>query len=187
MRQAAGIAIVLGCAVLAAPGCGGSDGKKTTSHTSSQAAAPKTVTTDKSRRAARTPSAKRTPARTAPKTTTVKVMKTRYGKILVDGKGRALYLFTRESTPTVQCYGACAKAWPVFRANGNVRAGTGADRHLIGTTSRRDRTKQVTYAGHPLYYYVTDRKSGQVTCQNVDEYGGTWLVVSPGGTAIRRS
>jgi predicted lipoprotein with Yx(FWY)xxD motif len=115
------------------------------------------------------------------------VMKTRYGRILVDGRGRALYLFTRETTPTVRCYGACATAWPVFHARGNVRAGTGADRHLIGTTSRRDGTKQVTYAGHPLYNYVTDRKPGQVTCQNVDEYGGTWLVVAPGGTAIRGS
>jgi predicted lipoprotein with Yx(FWY)xxD motif len=156
MRRPIDIAMVLGSVVLVAAGCGGSH-KQTSTRTSRQAA----------------------------KTTTVKVMKTRYGKILVDGRGRALYLFTRESTPTVRCYGACATAWPVFHATGDLRAGTGADSHLIGTTSRRDGTKQVTYAGHPLYHYVTDRKPGQVTCQNVDEYGGTWLVVSPGGTAIR--
>jgi predicted lipoprotein with Yx(FWY)xxD motif len=180
MRRPIGIAIVLGSLVLAAAGCGGSD-TQTTGRTSSPA--PATRTSDQSRRAARGPS----PTRPAAKTTTVKVMKTRYGEILVDGQGRALYLFTRESTPTVRCYGACATAWPVFHASGNVRAGTGADRHLISTTSRRDGTKQVTYAGHPLYYYVTDRKPGQVTCQNVDEYGGTWLVVAPGGIAIRGS
>jgi predicted lipoprotein with Yx(FWY)xxD motif len=182
MRRPIGIAVVLGSVVLAVAGCGGSD-KKTSSQKNRSAATPATGTSDQSRRAARTRSAKRTVA----KTTTVKVMTTRYGRILVDGQGRALYLFTRESTPTVRCYGACATAWPVFHARGNLRAGTGADRHLIGTISRRDGTKQVTYAGHPLYYYVTDRKPGQVTCQNVDEYGGTWLVVAPGGTAIRRS
>jgi predicted lipoprotein with Yx(FWY)xxD motif len=168
---------VLGLAVLAAAGCGGSD-KKTTTQTTAPAGA-----TGQSRQATGTPSAKRTAA----STTTVRVMKTRYGQILVDGQGRALYLFTRESSSAARCYGACANGWPVFHANGNVRAGTGANSHLIGTTSRRDGTRQVTYAGHPLYYYVTDRRPGQVTCQNVDEYGGTWLVVAPGGTAIRRS
>jgi predicted lipoprotein with Yx(FWY)xxD motif len=181
MRRPIAIAVVLGSLVLAAAGCGGSD-KQASSRTSSRAATPATGTTGESR-AARTTNVKRTVA----KTTTVKVMTTRYGRILVDGRGRALYLFTRETTPTVRCYGACATAWPVFHASGNVRAGTGADPHLIGTTSRRGGTKQVTYAGHPLYHYVTDRKPGQVTCQNVDEYGGTWLVVAPDGTAIRGS
>jgi predicted lipoprotein with Yx(FWY)xxD motif len=180
MRRAICIAAVVGSVVLAAAGCGGGDAK-TTSRTSTPAQA--TNSSDQSHRAARTANAERTTA----KTTTVKVMKTRYGRILVDGRGRALYLFTRESSPTVRCYGACATAWPVFHARGNVRAGTGADRRLIGTTRRRGGTKQVTYAGHPLYYYVTDRKPGQVTCQNVVEYGGTWLVVAPGGTAIRRT
>ena len=60
----------------------------------------------------------------------------------------------------------------------------GADRKLIGTTRRRDGRRQVTYRGHPLYYYASDRKPGQVTCQNVAEYGGTWLVVAPSGNAI---
>jgi predicted lipoprotein with Yx(FWY)xxD motif len=126
------------------------------------------------------PSAKR-----AGPTTTVKVMRTRYGRILVDGRGRALYLFTREGTARSRCYGACAKAWPVFFSRGPVRAGSGANARLVGTTGRRDGRRQVTYNGHPLYYYVTDRAPGQVTCQNVAEYGGTWLVVAPSGTAIR--
>jgi predicted lipoprotein with Yx(FWY)xxD motif len=119
------------------------------------------------------------------RTTTVKVMRTRYGRILVDGNGRALYLFTKEGGPRAQCYGACADAWPVFYARGRLRAGAGADADLIGTTRRRDGRRQVTYKGHALYYYVTDRAPGQVTCQNVVEFGGTWLVVSPAGVAIR--
>jgi predicted lipoprotein with Yx(FWY)xxD motif len=160
------IPAVLG--LIAFTGCGGTD-KQASSQETRKAGAPTAA------------------KRTAAKPTTVEVMKTRYGRILVDGRGRALYLFTRESGPTARCYGACANAWPVFGAGGSVRAGTGANRHLIGTTHRRDGTRQVTYAGHPLYYYVTDRRPGEVTCQNVDEYGGTWLVVAPGGTAIRRS
>jgi predicted lipoprotein with Yx(FWY)xxD motif len=122
---------------------------------------------------------------TAKRTTTVKVMKTRYGRILVDGSGRALYLFTRERGSAARCYGGCADAWPVFYARGKVRAGSGADQDLIGTTRRKGGRRQVTYKGHPLYYYVTDRKPGQVTCQDVTEFGGTWLVVAPRGNAIR--
>jgi predicted lipoprotein with Yx(FWY)xxD motif len=124
------------------------------------------------------------PAHAARTSTTVKVMKTRYGRILVDGDGRALYLFTRERGAASRCYGACADAWPVFFARGKLRAGSGAEARLIGTTRRKDGRRQVTYAGHPLYYYVTDREPGQVTCQNVVEYGGTWLVVAPSGKAI---
>jgi predicted lipoprotein with Yx(FWY)xxD motif len=118
------------------------------------------------------------------RTTTVKVMRTRYGRILVDDNGRALYLFTRERTSKASCYGACADAWPVFYARGRVRAGRGADQDLIGTTRRRNGRRQVTYKGHPLYYYVTDRRPGQVTCQNVTEFGGTWLVVAPSGSPV---
>jgi predicted lipoprotein with Yx(FWY)xxD motif len=149
--------------VAAAPGCGGDD---STTDSGAAPAAGKVV-------------------ETAKRTTTVKVMKTRYGRILVDGNGRALYLFTHERSSTSRCYGACADAWPVFHAPGRVRAGGGADRNAIGTTRRRDGRRQVTYKGHPLYHYVTDRKPGQVTCQNVTEYGGTWLVVAPSGNAIR--
>jgi predicted lipoprotein with Yx(FWY)xxD motif len=68
---------------------------------------------------------------------------------------------------------------------GKPRARAGVDADLLGTTRRRDGRRQVTYNGHPLYYYVTDTKPGQITCQDVTEFGGTWLVVDPAGTAIR--
>jgi predicted lipoprotein with Yx(FWY)xxD motif len=111
-------------------------------------------------------------------------MSSLYGRMLFDGKGRALYLFTRERTSRARCYGDCAVAWPPFYARGALKAGAGAKTRLLGTTRRRDGRRQVTYRGHPLYYYVTDVKSGQVTCQNVEEFGGTWLVVAPSGNAI---
>ena len=114
----------------------------------------------------------------------IKVMRTRYGRIVVDGKGRALYLFTRERSKRSRCYGDCATAWPPFLASGGARAGKGAKADLLGTTKRRNGKTQVTYNGHPLYYYVSDNEPGEVLCQDVEEFGGIWYVVSPRGRAI---
>jgi predicted lipoprotein with Yx(FWY)xxD motif len=117
---------------------------------------------------------------------TLTVRSTRYGSILFDGRGRALYAFTRDPRGgRSQCYGACAKAWPVYFAGGRLLAGKGVKRSLIGTTKRRDGRRQITYNRRPLYYYVSDVKPGQVTCQNVDEFGGLWLVVRPSGKLVR--
>jgi predicted lipoprotein with Yx(FWY)xxD motif len=117
---------------------------------------------------------------------TLTIRSSRYGRILFDTRGRALYGFTRDRRggPS-QCYGDCARAWPVYFAPGQLRAGKGVKRSLIGTTRRRDGRRQVTYNGWPLYYYVGDRSPGQVLCQNVDEFGGTWLVVRPSGRLVR--
>jgi predicted lipoprotein with Yx(FWY)xxD motif len=115
----------------------------------------------------------------------VKVMRSRYGRVVFDGRGRALYLFTRDRTSRSRCYGDCATAWPPFLTSGEPRARGAARSRLLGTTRRRDGKAQVTYRGQPLYYYVGDRKPGQILCQDVVEFGGTWLVVSPSGRAVR--
>jgi len=115
----------------------------------------------------------------------IKVMNSRYGRMLFDGRGRAIYLFTRERGTKSRCYGDCAVAWPPVYTSGRPRARGGVDADLLGTTTRRGGRRQVTYNGHPLYYYISDVRSGQVTCQNVVEFGGTWLVVDPAGNAIR--
>ena len=117
---------------------------------------------------------------------TLTIRSSAYGRILFDGKGRALYAFTRDPRRgKSRCYGACAAAWPVYYARGKLRAGTGVKRSLLGNTRRRDGRLQVTYNGWPLYYYVNDRRPGQVTCQNVREFGGLWLVVRPSGRPVR--
>jgi len=117
---------------------------------------------------------------------TLTVRSTRFGRILFDGRGRALYAFTRDRRGgRSQCYGACAKAWPVYFAKGRLLAGKGVKQALIGSTRRRDGRRQVTYNRRPLYYYVGDKSPGQVLCQNVDEFGGTWLVVRPNGQLVR--
>ena len=118
-------------------------------------------------------------------TRTLTIRSTRFGRILFDGRGRVLYGFTRDRRggPS-RCYGACATAWPVYFAKGQLRAGAGVKKSLIGTTKRRDGRRQVTYNGWPVYYYVDDGV-GEVKCQGVDEFGGLWLVVKPSGKLVR--
>ena len=115
----------------------------------------------------------------------ITVRRSRFGRVIFDGRGRALYLFTRERSARPRCYGACADAWPPFLVERRPRAGSGARGSLIGTTRRRDGTRQATYRGHPLYFYVGDTQPGQILCQDVFEFGGSWLVVSPRGRAVR--
>jgi predicted lipoprotein with Yx(FWY)xxD motif len=116
---------------------------------------------------------------------TLVVKSSSYGRILFDSRGYVLYAFTRDTRGRSACYGACAKAWPVYFAKGALNAGNGIKRLLLGTTKRRDGRRQVTYAGRPLYYYVGDRKPGQILCQNVAEFGGTWLIIRPSGRLVR--
>ena len=114
----------------------------------------------------------------------LKVVSSQYGRVVADGKGEALYLFTKDGRGKSQCYGDCAKAWPPFLTKGRPRAGKGISASRLGTVRRRDGRLQVTYKGQPLYYYVQD-KPGVILCQNVAEFGGDWLVVAPSGNAVR--
>ena len=115
---------------------------------------------------------------------TLKVGKSDYGPVLYDGKGFVLYAFTHDGKSKSRCYGACAAAWPPYLAKSR-RPGAGAKQSLLGTTRRSDGSLQVTYAGQPLYYYVGDRQPGQILCQNVEEYGGLWLIVRGSGKLVR--
>ena len=92
-----------------------------------------------------------------------------------------LYLFTKDKPGKSRCKDACAKAWPPYIKKGKLKAGDGVDAAELGTTRRKDGSKQVTYHGHPLYYYEHDDKPGQILCHDVAEFGGDWLVVQPDG------
>jgi predicted lipoprotein with Yx(FWY)xxD motif len=115
----------------------------------------------------------------------VTVRSSDYGRILFDGRGKALYAFTRDGRGRSRCSGACATAWPPFLVMRKPGATGGAKASLVGTRGRSDGRLQVTYGGRPLYYYVGDRKPGQVLCQNVKEFGGLWLVVRADGQLVR--
>ena len=116
----------------------------------------------------------------------VKLAQTHLGKILVDSKGITLYDFVPDEHGKSVCYGACAALWPPLITHGKPIAGHGVRPSLLGTTKRKDGTLEVTYGGHPLYYFVSDRKPGQTTGQGVNQFGGPWWVLSPQGKEIHR-
>src|SRR5688572_20905734 len=116
---------------------------------------------------------------------TLTVRSSAFGRILFDSRGRALYAFTRDPRGRSACSGACAAAWPPYLLRGRLRGGGSVQRSLLGATRRGNGTRQVTYAGRPLYYYVGDRRAGEVRCQNVREFGGLWLVMRPSGRLVR--
>jgi predicted lipoprotein with Yx(FWY)xxD motif len=122
--------------------------------------------------------------RPASNVASLKAGSSRYGRVLFDGGGRVLYTFTRDRGKASTCYGGCAAAWPPFTVKRAPRAGAGVRSNLVGTTRRHDGSLQVTYAGHPLYYFTGDKKPGQITCQNVSNFGGLWLVINPNGKPV---
>ena len=124
-------------------------------------------------------------ARAANRGTAIRVVDSQYGRILAARRGQAVYLFDKETSAHSRCYGACAKAWPVYYAKAGLVAGLGVKRALLATTTRRDGRRQITYAGLPLYYWAGDTKPGRIGCQNATEFGGTWLVVRPSGRLVR--
>ncbi len=104
-----------------------------------------------------------------------------FGTILFDDTGQAIYLFDVETTSQPRCYGACADAWPPVLTDGAPLAGAQVKGSLLGTTPRTDGATQVTYDGHPLYFYAHEGKN-EVKCHDVFLNGGNWYAVQPAGS-----
>jgi predicted lipoprotein with Yx(FWY)xxD motif len=115
---------------------------------------------------------------------TVKTQNGPLGSFLADGSGRSLYLFASDTSARSSCSGACATAWPPLTAKGSVSASGGAANSEVATITRADGTKQVSYAGHPLYYFAGDSAAGQTNGQGVDGFGALWWLVAPSGQKI---
>ena len=125
-----------------------------------------------------------TPASSA---VTIKAASSPLGTILVDQEGKTLYLFEADSRNKSNCNGGCLALWPPVTTNGKASAGSGASAGMIGTTMRSDGTSQVTYAGHPLYWFSGDTKAGDTNGQGLTDFGGAWYVISPAGKAVVNS
>lgn len=123
------------------------------------------------------PASARAPARVA-------VRSTAGTRVLVDAAGRSLYLFTRDARGRSRCTGACAAAWRPLLTRGRPRGAGGVRPGLLGRTPGADGRRQVTYAGHPLYRYVGDRRPGERFGQDVADAGGAWYLVSARGAAV---
>ena len=102
------------------------------------------------------------------------------GTFLANGSGHAVYLRTKDSNGMSACSGACAGAWPPVTTTGTVTASGGAKSSDLGTITRSDGTKQVTYDGHPLYTYIGDHGPGTAAGNNINLNGGLWLEVPVG-------
>jgi predicted lipoprotein with Yx(FWY)xxD motif len=106
------------------------------------------------------------------------------GAILTDGAGRTLYLWLGDPSSTSMCTGQCAKYWPPLLTAGAPTASGMATSNLLSTTKRTDGTTQVTYAGHPVYYFSGDKAAGTTNGQGKNAFGYLWWVVSPAGAGI---
>jgi len=115
---------------------------------------------------------------------TIKTAKDSSGTYLAGPNGHALYLWVADTGGKSACSGACAHAWPPLVTKGNPTAGAGVDASDLGTIMRSDGTEQVTYKGHPLYYFVADKSAGSTDGQGSDGFGAKWWLIAPSGTAI---
>ena len=152
---------LVGITTLAVAACGSSSSNKTSSHNAAATAPAQSTLSG-----------------------TVNTANNGLGKILVNSKGRTLYLFQGDTGTKSACSGACAAAWPPLVAKGKPTAGSGVKASLIGTSKRSDGTKQVTYNGHPLYLFKGDTAAGQTSGQGSSAFGALWYVLSPAGRQI---
>jgi len=109
------------------------------------------------------------------------------GTFLTNGSGRAVYLWAKDTGATSNCTGACAGAWPPVTTTGSATASGSAKASDLGTITRSDGSKQVTYDGHPLYYFSGDSGPGTATGQGSDGFGAKWWLVAPTGSDVTAS
>ena len=120
----------------------------------------------------------------SPSAAIVDLRGSKLGQTLVDGQGRTLYLFEADKAGKSQCNGACASAWPPYVTSSAPHVGTGVTGALLGTSIRGDGATQVTYLGHPLYYYAGDNQPGDTAGQGLSQFGAKWYVLASSGNKI---
>jgi predicted lipoprotein with Yx(FWY)xxD motif len=124
------------------------------------------------------------PASSATSRAKVLMRSTTVGGVLVDARGHALYMYAPDTLRMSTCYGTCAATWPPFLTTAKPLAGVGVKASLLGTAKRRDGKLQVTYNGHPLYFFAKDLQAGQINGQGSNS---VWWVVAPTGKKILKS
>jgi predicted lipoprotein with Yx(FWY)xxD motif len=176
VTRSLGVAAAAASAVALFAGCGSSS----SNHTGSTSAASAAGTPTQSTAAAATTAA-------APGVT-VQAKKGKLGPILAAGPKRlTVYLFEADKGAASACTGACAKAWPPVTTAGAPVAATGAVSADLGTIVRADGTKQVTYKGHPLYFFAQDGDAGDAYGQGANAFGAGWYVMRPNGSKVDES
>ena len=108
------------------------------------------------------------------------------GRLIVDGRGHTLYLFEKDRHGMSACSGVCLAYWPPLLTSRMATATKGAKPSLLGSIRRADGTRQVTYAGHPLYLFSGDTRRGQTNGEGLHDFGAGWYALTPAGKKIDR-
>jgi predicted lipoprotein with Yx(FWY)xxD motif len=123
----------------------------------------------------------------ASKGAVVSLKKTTLGAVLVDARGRTLYLFEKDRGGMSACNSSCAQYWPALTSRAAPRAGTGVKQSLLHRTKQHNGSWQVTYAGHPLYTFVGDKRAGQTSGEGLTNFGAGWYVLTANGKKVEET
>jgi predicted lipoprotein with Yx(FWY)xxD motif len=124
------------------------------------------------------------PGQSAAASSAIDVRNGPLGKMLVDAHGRTLYLFEADKPNMSNCSGACLSIWPPLDASAKPQAKGGVVASKIGLIPSAGGKNEVTYAGHPLYYYAPDQKPGDTLGQGLNQFGAKWYVLATTGNKI---
>lgn len=161
------VAVSVGAALVLAA-CGGSSSSSKSSSSSAKSSAP-------------------APAPSASGGVTISTAKGPMGTYLTDSSGRALYLWVADANGKSSCSGACAQTWSPLAASATPKASGAVQAADLGTITRSDGTKQVTYGGHPLYTYAQDSGKGMTNGEGSSSFGAKWWLVAPSGQGITKA
>ncbi len=117
----------------------------------------------------------------------VALRKVSFGNVLVGPNSHTVYMFLKDKGTTSQCNGKCAVVWAPLTSSGKPQAGAGLNASLLGTGKRSDGQMQVTYGGHPLYYYDDDKKPGMTEGEGKKEFGAEWYAVGADGKKVAKN
>jgi predicted lipoprotein with Yx(FWY)xxD motif len=123
-------------------------------------------------------------AKPKPKPKALQLRSTDLGRVIVDSKKHTLYMLTADGKNSSTCSGACASNWPPAKAPKKLRLGTGLSKDKLKVITRTDGSKQLAYAGHPLYRFIGDSKPGDTNGEGINAFGGMWYVLSKAGAAV---
>lgn len=120
--------------------------------------------------------------------TTIKLTKTRSGKILTTSRGFTLYMFSRDKRNKDVCVKIqdCTIVWPLVTTKGKPVAGPGVKARLLGTIKLANGSRQVTYNGWPLYTYIGDRFPRSTQFIGLYQSGGYWWALNAAGRLVKK-